>query len=270
MASLTTLPNELLATIVSLSLPRFVPRIYHAYSYHNSSALPNHPTGHAPANRYSVLYINKRIHATALHVLHCHQFRISINEFSFLDAPQQKADAHRWYKTRGPLTGHEANWTWQKAFPGLDLREIRELMVKIYPSSIESFWCSARSAVRALCERQLERRGPIRKLVIEVHDVTYSEIDRETAWSGGMLREVPKKGIRSEDYEDVLEPFKEVVSRAGQCEIRLPYWMGIRLVRKKRLLKAWGDLGAKVVFVPLDGPAIPSKGENWASAEQDL
>ena len=194
-----------------------------------------------------------------------------MNEMSFHeDEPERQADKDWWYELCGPFTGCEKRWSWSKTFPGLDLRAIQELVIDIAPSSLGSFWYSATNAVRSLCEKQLEPRGPIRKLVIQVHDMKESDIHGPLRWSWEELEEVPEESIDVEDYEDVLKPFEKIVSLAGENEIRLPYWMERHTETKEQLLKTWGDLSAGVIFVPLAGPGIFSGEEAWARRDQEL
>ena len=194
-----------------------------------------------------------------------------MDEMSFHEEePERQADKDWWYELCGPFTGCEKRWSWSKTFPGLDLRAIQELVIDIAPSSLGSFWCSATNAVRSLCEKQLEPRGPIRKLVIQVHDMKESDIHGPLRWSWEELEEVPEEGIDVEDYEDVLKPFEKIVSMAGESEIRLPYWMERHTETKEQLLKTWGDLSAGVIFVPLAGPTIFSGEEAGARRDQEL
>lgn len=97
-----------------------------------------------------------------------------------------------------------------------------------------------------------------------------TEIEREYSKE---LWDIPQLDMDSADYEDVLTPFAQLVGNyktATQSEIRLPYWMERFPETMERLLKTWGDLGARVVFVPLPGPRGSEGEEKMVRREQDL
>ena len=55
----------------------------------------------------------------------------------------------------------------------------------------------------------------------------YTDMDCELSWTGESgkeaIWEIPKNDTESEDYEDVLTSFEDIVSPATQSEIWLPY-----------------------------------------------
>ena len=274
-ASMATLPTELISMIVELSLPEDIASTYcvRPEPYTPARIEPSSPTPRKPLDetRYAVAYVKKRFNAEAMRILHPRQFRIEINEKSFHHWPGDADDEDWWFRTYGALTGCERRWSWCKTFPGLHLREIKELVVDITPSNLESFWYSATNAVRSLCENQLVPRGPIRKLVLQVHDMKESGISSEVV----VIRDrkfamLPVIGIDGKDYEEVLDPFKDILRLAEEREIRIPYWMN-RSTKGSTDMKLWGDVGVKVVFVPLlDGSLVSRWEEQSARYAQNL
>ena len=244
---MAALPNELIATIVELALPTNIPSTYFVHLGPYSSHIPpgmRHRDRKKPEDehRYAVVYVNKRFNAEAVRILQARQFRIEMDEMSFYEEePERQADKDWWYELCGPFTGCERRWSWSKTFPGLDLRAIDELVIHITPSSMGSFWCSATNAVRSLCEKQLEPRGPIKKLVIQVDDMEESDIEGPLRWSWEELEKVPEEDLDVKDYAEVLKSFEKIMSLAGECEILLPPWME-RLEMKDQILKTGGQL----------------------------
>lgn len=124
--SLSTLPTELITTIVEHALPDDIASTYSVHLGPYSPGLLSDRRKPAPpdSNRYAVVYVDRRFNAEAVRMLHARQFRIEINEMSFHEGPEPQAIKH-WYDTSGQLTGYEATWDWHMTFPGLDLREIQ-------------------------------------------------------------------------------------------------------------------------------------------------
>ena len=128
--SLSTLPTELIATIVEHALPNNIASTYtvhlEPYSSHISPGLLSHRSKPAPpdANRYAVVYVNKGFNAEAVRILQARQFRIEINEMSFREDSVRQTGKH-WYDEDNQLVGYEGQWDWHMTFPGLDLRQIQ-------------------------------------------------------------------------------------------------------------------------------------------------
>ena len=98
-----------------------------------------------------------------------------------------------------------------------------------------------------------------------------TEIEREVAWMGDVeLYELPEKGIVVDDYEKVLEVFEEVAKRAGECEVRLPYWVERGTEWNKEFLETWREMGVRVVFIPLAKSSVSRADEAEVRARCEL
>ena len=95
-ASLATLPNKLLTATIEQALPEDIPnkhfveetpkvagqRTLKLRSQPIGPHLTN-PTDHSYKNRYAILYTNKTLHTTALHILQSRSFHLCLRETAF-------------------------------------------------------------------------------------------------------------------------------------------------------------------------------------------
>ena len=261
--SLATLPNEILAAIIGLLLPESVcnatPSQCYPYSWKELDGNEDPKAGTAPenTNKWSFLYVNQRFHVEGLHFLHSLRYHLHISEDSifpteaeatmdaFVDDERSTFSLPLELFNLGPPPAVEP-------FPGLKLSRVTELRVEIRPTTLGTFWQRLKDALHLLCNEQLLRRGPIKSLVIDLQDMSYSGLWSQL-WLGlasGTARVAPGRRVFFEDYEDVLKTFKPVIAMSSQCEMRLPYWME-RCQQKTRLLEmCMGEFGARVLFSP--------------------
>lgn len=229
-ASLVGLPSEILAAIITYVLPPDVHQWYCLCRYDLS------PTFGGPQQqssyRYAVLSVSKRLLAISLHILESRHFGIKINEKAFLSETS---------------FDKQVDWIAKPPCPGLDLTRIPELVVELVPTDSRVVWDRLRATMADLCSQQLLPRGPLKKLRLEIGDVDWSHRFRLRSWEGLPVIVWPSVPVNIGDYKNVLEPFKEVASMAGQCEIWLPYWME-RCKGRDHLVQEWGQLGARVLF----------------------
>lgn len=271
--SLATLPSEILAAIIGLLLPEglrtAISTESYPYSWTAKASLQKHDdpkAGSAPgnANKWSFLYVNQRFHAEAVRYFHNRRYIIDITEKSLC---QTKKDA------MGAAVRH-AHWNFIPssqadlnrgskstcaAFPGLMLGQVKELMVHIHPTDLDTFWHRLNNALDSLC-RQLLQHGPIKSLTIDLQDTSctelWSDIANETINTFCLAS---LDSVEFEDYEDVLRNFEQVIALSGQCEIHLPYWME-QCWEKHRLLQRYGGkFDVRVFFSP--APKTPKDEE---------
>lgn len=248
-ASFATLPSELLAEIIGLALPDNIPNVYVSNIKPRirgdfSEACKSFIRGLLPGSRrrvhrYAVLYVSKQFHAEAIRILEGHHFSITLTERLLQNFWQHNMPVG----LRSDLVGYRRAY-----FPGLDLRNIRGLSICIQPTSLTSFWPYINDQIFILCSKHLLPRGPLRSLTVEIEDMRESEVTAEVL----TINRFRPSGItvRSEDYLALLEHLKQVIIEAGQCEIRLPYWMSRINAGGVLKLVSWKLLGAKVGFVP--------------------
>lgn len=63
------------------------------------------------------------------------------------------------------------DWKWVDLFPGLDLSQVRELVVEISPTNFYGLWFNLANAAQNLCQDELLPRGPLRKLTLKIEDI---------------------------------------------------------------------------------------------------
>lgn len=246
--SINDLPSEILTKIIKQTLPKDIPDTYNANQEYHSTFGRSFKLGFAHSRprpreyaieyRFAILYTNKRLHAVTLHVLQARIFLIKIGEVAL---------------TSTNAADKDPDWVWDPVFPGLDLSNIRELVIWIAPSDLWNFWTMAKTASKRLCDQQLIPRGPLKALRIELEDV--DESDDWPFWilmpdGDDVSLQTP---VAAEDYENVLESFEEIVLSAAHCEIYLPYWMERSSVTKC-IIEKWARLGAQTRIMPSPAP----------------
>lgn len=280
LASLETLPNEVLATIIAQALPKDVPTEFDVDVESCSECMdalqitaphPNKRPESQLEHRYAILYINKRIYTETLRILRARTFRIKIGQGHFFCTALAPENMQR-TNIKRLLT----NGDWGLVFPGLDLRMIRELAIDIEPTDFQGVWDHVNNALSALCAGQLLLRGPIKKLCIKVKDMECSEyvpvIGPWLVWrvANDPLEFVLRITPAFQDYNNVLQPCERIASAADECEIQLPYWME-RHEAKDRLIEDWGKLGAaSIVFMPAPFPCLSSEQEAFIRRLNEL
>lgn len=242
--SIHNLPSEILTKIIERILPEDVPNIYDANTqyctrYRTSRKLEFRPRWPRPReyaieHRYAILYTNKRFHAETLRILQARTFHIKIGERALFSANAAEGGI---------------NWARDLVFPGLELRNIRELVVEITPTDFWRFWTMVNTALKGLFDQQLGPRGPLKRLRIDLKDTYESNHWRWTRDNSGSLR----AHVAAQDYESALQLFREIILSAGHCEIRLPYWMRRSSVAK-RIFEEWAKPSVQVRIMPVPGP----------------
>ena len=263
--SLATLPSEILAAIIALLPPEGVHPAIFKESYPCSwtpefSVQNDSPKLGTAAtrndNKWSFLYVNQRFHTEGVRYLHGQRYVIDITEWSIYRTKEDAMEAAFLEENRGVLSlpdlalKYRISFT-DSLFPGLMLSQVKELTVHIHPTDLATFWHRVNNAVESLCNEQLLRRGPIKRFIIKLRDMSYGETWRNLAVGTSDSFMLDRTGeVAFEDYEDALRRFKQVIAQSGQCEIHLPYWME-RCEQKDRLLQmCTGELGARVLFSP--------------------
>lgn len=194
------------------------------------------PREHEIRCRYAILYTNKRLHTVTLRILQQRTFRTRISERALNLIAAADGDI---------------DWLWDPVFPGLDFSKILEMVVEIAPTDFWSFWDNVNTALKNLCGQQLVPRGPPKRLRIEVNDTDWSTYWRFGVWTAGDL--VPlRTNIAVQDYENVLKRFREIVAKADQCQIQLPYWIA-RSSAAERIAEEWANMGGQTWIMPSPG-----------------
>ena len=125
--------------------------------------------------------------------------------------------------------------------PWLDFSQLHELIIKVEPFDLVSFWPTMQTVGQLLIKDRLSHSLPRLHLV-------FAEMQRTRTPPGGHYIDIKRTKAKFGDYESAINLFENAARNAPACRLYLPCWME-KHRHCRRLLDLWeGTLGAEVVF----------------------